>query len=85
MLGGVYLFVVFVIITVEVTSGSTSLLGWAFLICSVAYGLGVILICFTDIDRKHIAFVCVVVAIPLGWLAAIVVGVNFKLLIGGHL
>ena len=86
MLGGVYLLLIFAIIAVEVISGyAASALGWAYLAFTVAYALVAFVVCFAYIKEMHIAFICAVAAILVGVPVAMVVGVNFKFLIGGHI
>ncbi len=75
ILGGVYLLLIFAIITIEVLSGhAASALGWAYLAFTLAYALGALVICFAYINEKHIAFICAVAAILVGLPVAMVIG-----------
>ena len=85
IVGGAYLLLIFLIVTIEVVSGDAPFLRWAYLLGSLAYLAAVVVVCFMDIDRKHIVLSFAVLGILLGLFAGVVAGVNFKFLIGGSL
>lgn len=85
ILGILYLLIVILIVTVEVVWGEVPALPWAYLTGSLAYLSGAFFICFKAIGNRHVALLAAVIAVFLGLLAGLVVGVNYKLLIGGGL
>ena len=85
ILAGSYLLLVFLIVTIEVVSGDVRLLGWAYLLGSLAYLIGVTGICFRDIEKKHVALFVAILGILMGLIVGLVAGVNFKFLIGGRM
>ena len=85
ILGLVYILLVLLIVTVEVVWGETSALAWAYLASSLAYLSGVFFICFRAIAKTHVALLTAIIAIFLGLLAGLILGVNYKLMIGGNL
>ena len=80
-----YLLIVLLIIAIEVYSGAVVLLEQIYWVGTIAYVIGCLALSLKTLQNKAAALLVGLVCSVVGCLLIIVIGVNFKFLIGGRI